>query len=157
MAEKRVRLTPELREQIVSSIRAGGYLHVAAEAWGVPKSVFDRWLQRGNQQNSWEPYRSFAREVRQAFAQARLCAEMAGYKKDPKLWLVHGPGRESDQRPGWSVSVQPVEATAESRNVLLDPELMSLLHTLLKVQEPYPEARAQVTQALVNAGLTTTV
>ena len=124
MSDNRVRLTPEVSAQIVAGIRAGGYPHVAAEAWGVPKDVFDDWLERGNRKNAWEPYRSFARDVRQAFAQARLSAEMAGFKKDPKLWLVHGPGRESEQRPGWSVSVKPTEASAETHNVLLDPELM---------------------------------
>src|SRR5580765_8574457 len=98
MADK-LRLTPELTRQIASAIRAGGYPHVAAEAYGVPKDVFDDWLKRGNTKNAWEPYRSFAIEIRQAFAQARLRAEMAGYEKDPKAWLIHGPGRESEQRP----------------------------------------------------------
>jgi hypothetical protein len=156
MSQNRVRLTPEVHERIVSSIRAGGYPHVAAEAWGVPKDVFDDWLKQGNQKNAWDPFRSFAHDVRQAFAQARLRAEIEGYKKDPKLWLVHGPGRESEQRPGWSVSVKPIEAAAESRNVLLDVELMQFFRTLLQVLEPYPEARAHAAQALTKLGMKST-
>ena len=148
----KIRLTPELSEQIVAGIRAGGYPHVAAEARGVSKDLFDDWLKRGNQKNAWEPYRSFARDVRQAFAQARLCAEIAGFKKDPKLWLINGPGRASEQRPGWSVSVKPTEATAETHNVLLDPDWMQLLHTVMQVLLAYPEARAQVADALMNLG-----
>ncbi len=153
MADKRVRLTRELRAQIVAAIRAGGYPHVAAEAWGVPKDIFEAWLKRGNAKNSLDPYRSFARDVRQAFAQARLRAEMTGFEKDPKLWLVNGPGRESEQRPGWSVSVKPMETTAESHNVLRDPEVMQLFHTVLIALGPFPEARAAVAKALMDVGL----
>ena len=67
----------------------------------MPKDDFDDWLRRGNEKNAWEPYRTFAIDVRQAFAQARLRAEVAGFEKDPKAWLIHGPGRESEQQPGW--------------------------------------------------------
>lgn len=150
---KRIRLTPELSQQIAAAIHAGGYPHVAAEAFGVPKEIFDDWLKSGNAKNAREPFRSFARDMRKAFAQARLCAEMAGFKKDPKLWLVHGPGRESEQRPGWSVSVKPAETSAELRNVLCDPELMALFRNLLEVLRPFPEARVQVAQALLNLGV----
>src|SRR5580698_9687677 len=111
MSDK-IRLTPQLSKDIASSIRAGGYPHVAGEAWGVPKDVFDDWLKRGNQKNAWEPYRTFAIEVRQAFAQARLRAEAASYEKDPKLWLVHGPGRETEEQPGWSVPVKRTDIVA---------------------------------------------
>ncbi len=149
MTSKPFRLTPGLREQIVSSIRAGGYPHVAAEAWGVPKDVFDDWLNRGNADDAREPYRSFARDVRQAFAQARLRAELEVYKEEPKLWLIHGPGRETSDRPGWSVSVKPAEVAATTRNALCDPELMALLNALLQALLPFPEARAHVAQAIV--------
>lgn len=149
MTVKPLRLTPGLREQIVSSVRAGGYPHVAAEAWGVPKDVFDDWLKRGNADDAREPYRSFARDVRQAYAQARLRAELEVYKEEPKLWLIHGPGRETNECPGWSVSVKPAEVAATTRNALCDPELMALLGTLMQALAPYPEARAHVAQVLV--------
>lgn len=152
MTTKRIRLTPELGQQIVAAIRAGGYPHVAAEAFGVPKDEFDDWLARGNARNAWEPYRTFARDVRQAFAQARLRAEMEGFTKDPKSWLIHGPGRESAQQPGWSVSVKPAEVHVQSRNILLDPELMALFGTLLELLQPFPEARGQVAEALGKMG-----
>jgi hypothetical protein len=147
------RLTPELGKQIAGAIRAGGYPHVAAEAFGVPKDVFDDWLKRGNQKNAWEPHRSFALEVRQAFAQARLRAEAASYEKDPKVWLVHGPGRETEEQPGWSVSVKPTEAVAEGHNALLDPQLMALFRAVMDVLRPYPDACAKVAQALIKAGV----
>ncbi len=153
MSDKRLRLTPELGQQIAAAIRAGGYPHVAAEAWGVPKEVFDDWLKRGNEKNPWEPYKTFALEVRKAFAQARLRAESASYEKDPKLWLVHGPGRETEEQPGWSVPVKPTEQVAQGHNALLDPQLMALFRTVMEALQPYPEARTKVAQALMKAGV----
>jgi hypothetical protein len=153
MSANRVRVTPALRSQIIAGIHAGGYPHVAAEAWGVPKEIFDDWLKRGSANDAREPYRSFAKDVREAQAKARLRAEMAVFEADPKIWLIHGPGRETDGSPGWSVSVKPAEGTAGERNALLDPQLMALFHTLLEVLRDYPEARIQVAQALMNAGL----
>jgi hypothetical protein len=148
-----IRLTPELSREIAAGIRAGGYPYVAAEAHGVPKEVFDDWLSRGNRKNSGEPYRSFALAVRQAFAHARLWAEMKQFDAHPRLWLVHGPGRESEQRPGWSVSVKPAEATPESRNVLEDREVMEFLCAVVKALEPFPEARLHVAEVLTARGL----
>jgi hypothetical protein len=146
----RVRLTPGLRSQIVAGVQAGGYPHVAAEAFGVPKAVFDDWLKRGSDKNARQPYLSFARDVCQAFAQARLRAEIEIFKEEPKIWLIHGPGREAVDSPGWSVSVKAAETSANDRNALLDPELMALLRALLLALEPFPEARAQVAQAIVH-------
>src|SRR5436305_15272972 len=83
-----------LADRILSYIRSGGYPLVAAEAAGVPREVFLRWIERGMRQRAREPYRSFARGVRQAAAHGRLVAELAVYGKDPKYWLAHGPGKE---------------------------------------------------------------
>ncbi len=152
MSAKRFRLTPQLRSEIVAGIRAGGYPHVTAEAFGVPQDVFDDWLQRGNAAGAREPYSSFAGDVREAFAQARLRAEISIFKEDPKAWLEHGPGRETDRYPGWSVAVKPAESSSQERNILLDAEVMQLFRTLMQVLTPYPEARAQVAQALMMAG-----
>ena len=153
MPKKRFRLTPHLRGQIISGIRAGGYPHVAAEATNVPKDVFDSWLELGAQPDARDPYLSFAKDVQNAQAQARLTAEITVFKDDPKVWLEHGPGRETEGRPGWSVAVKPMEGAAEKRNVLLDPELMQLFRTLMEIMTPYPEARVKVAQALLDVGL----
>ena len=152
MSAKRFRLTPPLRSQIIAGIHAGGYPHVAAAAFAVPKEIFDDWLKRGLGADAREPYVSFAKEVAQAQAKARLRAEMAVFEAEPKVWLIHGPGRETSESPGWSVSVKPAEGSSESRNVLLDPELMQLFRTLMEVLRPYPEASAQVAQALMGLG-----
>ena len=152
MSAKRFRLTPPLRSQIIAGIHAGGYPHVAAAAFAVPKDIFDDWLKRGVGADAREPYVSFAKDVAQAQAKARLRAEMAVFEAEPKVWLMHGPGRETSESPGWSVSVKAAEATVESRNVLLDPELMQLFRTLMEVLRPYPDASAQVAQVLMGIG-----
>lgn len=153
MSKKTFRLTPYLRGQIIAGIRGGGYPQVAAEAWNVPKDVFENWLERGRAPDARDPYLSFAQEVRHAQAQARLTAEITVFKNDPKVWLEHGPGRETEGNPGWSVAVKPMEATADKRNLLLDPDLMQLFRTLMEIMTPYPEARIQVAQALLNIGM----
>jgi hypothetical protein len=153
---KQTRLTPAMRQDIVSTIRAGGYPHVAAEAWAVAKDRFDDWLKRGGLDGAREPYRSFARDVRQAFAQARLRAEIAIHTDEPKTWLIHGPGRETEARPGWSVSVKPAATTPELRNVLLDQELMAIFRAILNALEAYPEARVQMAKTLLDLGVEAT-
>jgi hypothetical protein len=153
MAHKRLRLTPQLHGKIVQGIQSGGYPHIAAEAMAVPRDVFDDWLARGTSAHAREPYRSFVRDVRAGFAQARLISEVAVYQDDPKAWLIHGPGRETPHAAGWSVSVKAAEASTESRNALLEPEMMQLFHLLMQVLVPFPDARGHVAQALMNFGV----
>jgi len=153
MSRKRIQLTPHIRSKVVQAIQSGGYPHVAAEAMSVPKNVFADWVKRGDEPNAREPYRSFAGDVRVAFSQARLIAEIAVFKDEPKNWLIHGPGREMPESAGWSVSVKAFEKTHEQRNALLDPELMQLFRLLLQSLAPYPEARSQVSRTLVNFGV----
>src|SRR5437868_11753050 len=95
------RLTPEIEERVLQFIRAGGYGWVAAEAAGVPRAAFDRWLARGAR-GGRQPHRRFYRNVTQALAQARMAAEAKVREQDPRFWLKHGPGRERSGHPGWS-------------------------------------------------------
>lgn len=149
----KIQLTIELRLEILKAIRAGAYPYIAAEAQAVPKEVFDSWMAQGSRKNAWEPYRSFAQDVRQAFAQARLRAEAENLKKNPKLWLIHGPGRETEQYPGWSASVKAAAPEVEAANPLCDPVLMKLLRGVLDALGPFPEARLRVAQVLASEGI----
>lgn len=101
MAGRPTKLTPEVHERIVAYIRAGSYAWVAAEAAGVSKTTFYRWVQRGEQEHSG-PYRAFADEVRQAQAQARVGAEIEVRRDSPQTWLRYGPGRDRPDAPGWT-------------------------------------------------------
>jgi hypothetical protein len=146
-------LNAALCSQIMAAIRAGGYPHVAAEACGVAKDVFEDWLHRGALKTAREPCRRLACGVREAAAQARLAAEIDGHKNDPKTWLIHGPGRENEQRPGWSASVRPAVIATATGHVIDDAEIMSVCHVVLNVLVAYPEARREVGEALRKHGM----
>jgi hypothetical protein len=148
MAERRHHLTPVLGQQICAFIRAGGYPPVAAEAAGVSRRLFRRWLARGLRKRARQPYRGFAEAVRQAAAQARLNAEIAAYKKDAINWLKSGPGRETSALPGWSMPVKARLAEGQRENPLLQPEVARLVAALLQALTPFPEARAAAAAAI---------
>jgi hypothetical protein len=152
MPEPHHDVTPEIQSRICALIRRGAFPEVAAEATGIPQATFRAWLAQGEQGDGGESLRAFAAEVREAAAQARVLAEIEVLKKHPEAWLKHGPGKETADTPGWTVTVRP-QITNDNRtlNILLQPEMMGLFGALLQVLAPYPEARAAVAQAL--AGL----
>jgi hypothetical protein len=75
-------LTRQVIQQITSFIRAGGHPHVAAEAAGIPKEIFDAWMRlgcpvrrpKGSKANP--EYLVLWRQVMQARGQAQLRAEI---------------------------------------------------------------------------------
>jgi hypothetical protein len=146
-----ITLTAELQTQICAFVRAGGYPHVAAEAAGVPRAVFEDWMHRGATTTTGaRKFRHFRAAVLQALAQARLAAEIKAFQDEPLAWLKSGPGKETaDNRPGWSSAVKPViNETNQTINLLLAPEMQGVFAALLQVLSPFPEARAAVAQAL---------
>jgi hypothetical protein len=133
--------------QLVTFIRAGGYPLVAAAAAGVPPKVYRSWLRRGETKQAREPFRSFARDVRQAIAQGRLRAELAVFDKDPKFWLKHGPGKEAPGNPGWTGEVKPA-ATVQKAAVQESEAWMALSARLFQALADFPEARQAVAEVL---------
>ena len=77
MSMPRYPLTPELQSAICGYILSGGYPHVAAEAAGVPREVFDSWLRRARARRPKKKYRLFFEAIMQARAQVRLAAGVA--------------------------------------------------------------------------------
>src|SRR5262245_2369717 len=140
MAAPRIVLTPALQVQIVASIRAGGFGHVAAQAWGVAKSVYESWLARGQGRRAREPYRSFAREVAAAQYQARLRAETGTFEEDSKFWPEHGPGRALRNEPGWGSASKPPPETPENKESLLaSPEFRTFgrdVREVFRIHQP---------------------
>ncbi|HLJ96803.1 MAG TPA: hypothetical protein VKU02_26755 [Gemmataceae bacterium] len=149
MSRRAISFDSLLADRVLSYIRSGGYPQVAAEAAGVPTEVFHEWVRLGEKTKAREPYRSFARGVRQAAAQGRLVAELTVREKDPKYWLMHGPGKETDRHPGWTGEVKPsdthasVEATGRT-----EITWQALTTLLMRALDSYPEARLAVAQAL---------
>jgi hypothetical protein len=142
--------TPELQQVIVAYIRAGGFAHVAAEAAGVPRERFGRWLELGGRARGRKEYRLFREAVRQAQAQARLAAEIAVFKNRPLDWLKCGPGKDAPAYPGWSTAAKPQPVAGANRShSLADPLIQELIQTMLQRLTPFPEARAALAQALL--------
>jgi hypothetical protein len=130
----------ETREWLIlASIRAGGYPHVAAQAYGVSCERFRRWTRRGR----------LARCVLEASARARLKAEMDTYESDRRFWLRHGPGKETERLPGWSAPAKHIfNAAGEGGNLMSSPEFQNAVTRLLTGLDPMPEARAVAAAAL---------
>jgi hypothetical protein len=144
---KRPQLTATVQQSIVAYLRAGGFAHVAAEAAGVPRELFEEWLRKGRTPGAPARYRAFHQAVMEAQAQGRLGAEVAVRNERPLDWLRNGPGRDAPDRPGWSAPVRP-EADAGRAAVLLQPEVQALIQALLGALEAFPEARAAAAAAL---------
>ncbi|GIW81845.1 MAG: hypothetical protein KatS3mg105_3652 [Gemmatales bacterium] len=115
----RFRLTKDFEKQVTDYVRAGGFDWVAAEAAGVPWSVYMRWLGRGRRRDARNPYRSFYLSVMQAKAQARLKAEIVCREERPLEWLRYGPGRE-DNRPGWTSAAKPTSENTLDHALVYD-------------------------------------
>jgi hypothetical protein len=132
--------TPAIERQIVAFIRAGGFPIIAAEAAGVPRRTFDRWLHRARQKNCDPAYRSFASAVMQAKAQARLNAEIATRDARPLDWLRYGPGKESVHNAGWTGPVRAgLPKAAEAPSSLEDAGIMAAIKEMREMLGPYPE------------------
>lgn len=137
--------SPERHRSIVAAVRAGSFAWIAAEANGVSRSTFKKWMRKGERTRR-EPYRTFASDIRQARAQARLSAELEVRREEPFAWLRYGPGRERVDEPGWTES-QEIKHTG-SLDVIHSLEWSRIASALQTALEPFPEARLAVAQAL---------
>jgi hypothetical protein len=147
MSRKVPPFQPEAAEQLVSFIRAGGFPHVAAEAAGIARDVFDLWLEAGARKR--EPFCSFATQVRQAAAVARLLQEHAVYQKDPKFWLSHGPGKAQPAQSGWTGEVKPLSLEATLAHAGLSSSASdAVLEEIRRVLSEFPDANQAVARML---------
>jgi transposase len=67
------KLTPEIRQRIVTAIRAGNYAEPAARSAGISPATYYRWLKRGEKAPPGI-YREFLEEVRRAESEAEVHA-----------------------------------------------------------------------------------
>jgi hypothetical protein len=148
MSDTHPLLTTTVQQTIMAYIRSGGFPHIAAEAAGVPRAMFEKWLRLGRKQRAAEPYRCFAADVRKAAAQARLTAELAAFKGRPFDWLRSGPGKETARNPGWTATARAAPRRGGRGRNSVD----GLVTALLEVLAPYPDARAAVAAALLPEG-----
>lgn len=130
MADQRPKLTPELQNDIVSFIVAGGFPHDAATAAGLPRDVFDCWMRRGERFKARGRYRAFARAVREAEGKACLNAQTKVSAAKPNDWLKARAAKDGQGKSG------RIEAGK------LWGEVFDLFGRCAQQLAPYPEARA---------------
>jgi hypothetical protein len=153
MSRSRYPLTPAVQQAVIAYIRGGGFPSVAAEAAGIPRDVFDSWIQQGEKPRARQRFRDFALAVRQAAAQARLGAEVAVRDDKPLDWLRCGPGRETAEVIGWTGPARPRTAAGAAPCVLLDPDVQVLSAGLLRALESQPEARSIASEFFASCSL----
>jgi hypothetical protein len=110
---------------LIEKIRQGSFDWVAAEAAGIGRRTFYRWMARGARGE--QPYDQLALAVQQAKANARSEAERRVYLDNPFNWLRMGPGREQRDGPGWTTPVKPRfgDITEVDLDEEEDPELVA--------------------------------
>ena len=137
--------TPERHRSIVAAIRAGSFAWIAAEANGISRATFKRWMSEGARSKRG-PLRTFAADISQARAQARLSAELEVRRAEPFAWLRYGPGRERVDEPGWTESKE-INVTG-AVDVVHSIEWVRIAGAIDVALEPYPEARLALADAL---------
>jgi hypothetical protein len=147
----RPKLTDALEDRILVWIRSGAFPQVAAEAEGVPRAVYQQWIERGTR-TSPPPiprYQRFVRKIQKAAGVGRIRAEIALREKDPKTWLLSGPGKEQEDSPGWSSAVKPRPGRKDGESAPGGhTQLAALIEALLEALEPFPVARQAAAEAV---------
>lgn len=150
MARKRFLLTYALLERICQRIRGGAFEHVAAEAEGIPRQIFNDWLQRAETPRPRRIYRDLKEMVMQAHAHSRYMAEVKMRLENPRFWLLHGVGKETRHALGWS---RPADASgpnelSEPLDIGRHPEILDLISRIRKILQNHPAALADLREAL---------
>jgi hypothetical protein len=142
MTMARYRITARLQRDIVAFVHAGGFPEVAAEAAGIPREVFRRWMAQGDRPRAGKLVRELVEAVRTAQAQARLSAETEVRSARPLDWLKCGPGKDASNSPGWTAPARARTLTDAEQLTLESPIVRALFARLLEKLMPFPDARA---------------
>ena len=100
MAGRKTVCTETAMRKLEKYLRGGAFDWVAAEAAGISRRSFYRWIAWGEEGK--EPYAQMEARVRRAKALARVGAELLVRDRNPLAWLRLGPGRERRGEPGWT-------------------------------------------------------
>ncbi len=162
MAGRRTKLIPALHAAIVAYIRAGAFEWVAAEAAGIHRATYYRWMDRGREATSGI-YREFYDAVTEARAQARIAAEVQVRQDNPLAWLRYGPGRVSPGGRTATSSPGRTAALSRSHSILLEDHMTRSPEWRYTRPRLYPyqleavfcEERYAVVEASTKSGKTT--
>ncbi len=134
--------TTEISQTITSYLQAGGTPAIAAQAAGISEQTFNHWVAKGKTSRAPKAMKDFYHAVEQAHAQARLRAEIAAFNDKPLEWLKSGPCKGEIE---WGKRSSGKKAGAEPLPQL---HTQPFLQLLLKVLEPFPEARKALASAM---------
>jgi hypothetical protein len=138
--------TLDLIDAICTRLRVGAFERVAVEAVGVRWPVYLDWLRKGEEPDCAAEYTLLADEVRKARAEARLSSEMELRQKDPKTWLLCGPGRETPTQEGWGPASRKEDASADNAHGQLMDVIGVLLHQFPEESETRTNLAAAITR-----------
>lgn len=95
------RITSQEYTRFLSIIVQGAFDHVAAGCIGVTPETYFRWMRRGREARKGI-FRKFYLDVLRAQALARRQAESEVKLMKALDWLRSGPGRTTEELPGWT-------------------------------------------------------
>jgi hypothetical protein len=131
----RRKLTRTCQNEICDAIAKGAFEQHAAEAAGVPLTVFAQWLSKSP---------NFRRNVMQAAAKAKNAVTQHLAATKPETWAIKGPGREKPGSQGFASQTQITGAGGHDLKLGAAPPAIDL--TLLSEQELL-DLRALVSKA----------
>lgn len=124
-----VKLTEEIAQKLVRAIRAGNYIETACAYAGINPSTFYRWLEKG-EKSSREDFRNFARQVREAMAEAEIVS-VAKIKQTEdwraQAWLLE---RRFADRWGKRETVELQKGEGIGKQIKWDDEVTELIAEL---------------------------
>jgi hypothetical protein len=98
------------------------------------------WLSRARQKNASSIQRLLLQSVRQARAQARLKLEMQMREDSPRLWLLHGPGKQTPDAPGWSAAPRATGSSI-APDEQFSARMYEMIVAIYQALKPFPDAR----------------
>lgn len=119
----------EMREML-SYVQAGGLPVVAAQAAGVDPRRFETWEEAAGREKCSKRVRDFVEKLQQAHGQAVLRAQITAFNEKPLDWLK---------------STQKEKGETTPRD---DFPLNQFLPMILKILEPFPEARQALSKII---------
>jgi hypothetical protein len=112
----------EMREML-AFVQAGGLPEIAASAAGVEEKRFHFWKVQCKKSTCPKPIRQLFQKLQQAHGQAVLRAQITAFNEKPLDWLKNTGKQKGEATPADDLSWN------------------QLLPAILRVLEPFPEAR----------------
>lgn len=150
------KLNPEIKNKIVTAIRAGNYIETAAAYAGISKNTLYDWLRRGEREKqrveknprykirkSEQPFVDFSDAVEKALAEAEvrdvaIIAKAAEDQWQAAAWRLERKFPDKWGRKKLDIDMQQdVQGQVEVKNdvarrIIEDPEASDLAHELLE-------------------------